>query len=204
MGMLPRRALPYPTDGFEPCFLVFFSPDGRHLAVGCTDGTTRLWDVAARREVARWGMAPESTGGIVELAVSPDGRLLATLADAMENNLLLRDFPKGTFRAAWTLDRQRYHPRHWLRLIAFSPDSRTLAASEREGVLKFHDVAGGPTVRLASGPKPEVMALAFHPKGRWLATSGEGDWIKLWPWEELLATARRQGRMPARKRTARR
>jgi hypothetical protein len=186
-------------DGGPKVGCAAFSPDGRHLAIGCSDGTTRLWDVAGRREVARWGGAPARARGIVELAVSPDGRWLATLADELENNLLLRDFRTGTIRATWTLDRQGYHPDYWLRLIAFSPDSRTLAASERDGVLKFYDVAGGPTVSLASGPKPEVMALAFHPNGRWLATTGEGDWIKLWPWEELLAAARRQDRMPARK-----
>jgi hypothetical protein len=189
-------------DGGPEVGCAAFSPDGSCLALGCVDGTTRLWDVAARCEVARWEGATASGRGIVELEVSPDGRHLATLADEMENNLVLRDFRKGTIQATWTLDRRRYHPRSWLRLIAFSPDSRTLAASERVGVVKFYDVAGGPTVSLASGPEPEVMALAFQPAGRWLATTGAGDWIKLWPWEELLAAARRQGPRPTTRKPA--
>jgi hypothetical protein len=197
----PLFALSPDDRGLEVC--AAFSPDGKHLALGCADGTARLWDVKARREVKRWGEVSESRRGIVELAVSPDGRRLATLADDVENNLLLRDLPKGTLRATLTLDRQGYHPRNWLRLIAFSPDSQTLAASEKDGVVKCYDVAGGPTVSLVSAPEPEVMALAFQPTGRWLATAGEGDWIKLWPWEGLLAAARRLGHRPVTGRLTR-
>jgi hypothetical protein len=192
-----------PRDGGPYVACAAFSPDGEHLVGGCADGTTRLWAAATGREVARWDGGPESSRGIVELAVSPDGRFLATLTDDLENNLVLRDLPKGAIRATWTLDRQRYHPDTWLRLIAFSLDSQTLAASERDGVLKFYDVASGPTVSLVSGPRPEAMALAFCPAGRWLATTGEGDWIKLWPWEGLLAAARRQGKRPAGRGTLR-
>jgi hypothetical protein len=164
-----------------------FTQDGTHLAVGCGDGTARLWDVETGREAACWGGEAESARGIQELAVSPDGRLLATLHAAMADNLFLRDMRTGEVRATWTLDRRGYHPRSWLRLIAFSPDGRTLAASERDGVVRFFDVAGGPAVGLALSPKPEIRGLAFQPGGRWLAAAGEGGSVSLWPWAELLA-----------------
>ena len=62
---------------------------------------------------------------------------------------------------------------------------------------------GGPPVTLACMPGQDVMALAFQPTGRWLAATGGSDWIKLWPWEELLAAARRQGKKPEARRTPR-
>jgi hypothetical protein len=173
-----------------------FTTDSRRLSVGCGDGTVRVWDVAGRREVARWDGPAGRSGGVAELAVSPDGRFVAALTNDLKDNLTLRDAHSGSARATWTLGRQGYHPRYWLRLIAFSHDSRTLAASEKDGVVKFYDVAGGPPVSLASEPE-EVMGLAFCPAGRWLATTGGGDRIKLWPWEALLAAARRQGDRPA-------
>ena len=52
-----------------------FSPDGRTLASGHSDGTVELWDVAPRKEL---GKLREHTGTVHSVAFSPDGRTLAT------------------------------------------------------------------------------------------------------------------------------
>src|SRR5689334_20837212 len=109
-------------EGFDA---VLVAPWLRELTAALARATNAA---NARCRNARVELRPEQ-------APLPDGRLLATLADEMKNNLLLRDFSTGAIRATWTLDRRRYHARRWLRLIAFSPDSRTLAASERDGVV---------------------------------------------------------------------
>jgi WD40 repeat protein len=54
---------------------VAFSPDGRILAVVEDDGSTRLWDVAAAREVA----CLSGHGSTKKLVFSPDGTRLATI-----------------------------------------------------------------------------------------------------------------------------
>jgi WD40 repeat protein len=53
---------------------VAFSPDGRMLATGSSDNTTRLWDVATGKELQRL----EHDGSVDVVAFSPDGGMLAT------------------------------------------------------------------------------------------------------------------------------
>jgi hypothetical protein len=179
-------------EGPKPLCAVFL-PDGRSLFLGHSDGTIRRWSVAARCEEAVWSVPGSEGRGIQELAISPDGRFLASLFFARENNLLVWEVPAGKVHATWTLAHRSYHPRPMRQVIAFAPDGRTLVGSERRGVLKFWDVlARGAPVSLASAPEPEIQGLAFSPDGRWLASAaerGRGQ-IKLWPWAALLAAAR--------------
>lgn len=90
-GFLGRRARLYPTaevkGGFVPLgdaadydTAVAFHPDGRRLFVGNEDGRVRVFDVATRAELTAESWRAQ-TGGVTALAVSGDGRVVATSGD---------------------------------------------------------------------------------------------------------------------------
>src|SRR5688572_7293478 len=55
---------------------VAFSPDGKLLASAGADGTVKLWDVAARKEIRT--LMERSDYPALAVAFSPDGKTLAT------------------------------------------------------------------------------------------------------------------------------
>src|SRR5262249_32278552 len=130
-----------------------FSPDGETLAAGGANGGVNLWDAKTGKpkDPVRWHV-----GAGHAVAVSPDGRWLgsARLAEAVQ----LIDLASGkrvpTFRGGILVSR-----------LAFSPDSRTLAAaSDGSGPLRLWDFATKAERPVTGGTGP-VLGLAFHPQG---------------------------------------
>lgn len=63
------------NTGTNAISCVALSPEGKHLAWGSTDGTTRIIDLVEQRELTPLG---GHAGGVSSLAFSADGRWLAT------------------------------------------------------------------------------------------------------------------------------
>jgi WD40 repeat protein len=99
---------------------VAFSADGTRLAVACSDGVIRLWDVAS-------GDLRQTFSGhaaaVRRLAFAPDGRTLASLGDDNVLNL----WHLSTGQRLFSLD----SPGRELHGLAFSRDGRLLVAGGR-------------------------------------------------------------------------
>jgi WD40 repeat protein len=96
---------------------VLFGPDGALLATATAERVVRLWDVAGRREAARF---PQLARKVTALAFSPDGRLLA--AGSADGTVRLWDVKRR-------LEAARYD---WgvgaVTAVAFAPDGQRAAA----------------------------------------------------------------------------
>jgi len=153
---------------------VAFSADGRRLA-SVSDQAVKLWDVNTGREVR---MFEEKGIQLFGLALSPDGRLLAT----GEGGNLIKLWDINTGAVVRVLRGHRAHPKH----LAFSPDGRLLAAGDGDtlqggpGVVKIWDVAVGTEVFSLQGHTYPVFAVAFSADGTRLFSGSQDNSIKVW------------------------
>lgn len=74
----PLTFVPPPTGWVARTTAIAFSPDGRYLAVGTSDGRVVLWDGTFGREIAR---LTAGTSVVVALAVGRDGRAVVAGLD---------------------------------------------------------------------------------------------------------------------------
>jgi WD40 repeat protein len=165
--------------GDIPRYLAF-SPDGKLLATADSDGTARLWNVAAHRQVR----APIRLRGarVLAVAFSPGGKVLA-IADSDGTvrlwNLATRHQVGAPFKVGRTqvLD------------VAFSPSGAMLATAGKDGRARLFRVATRHRIGAAIVPGDgEVLAVRFSPSGAILATDSDFS-AQLWS----VATHRRLG-----------
>ena len=145
-----------PGGRFTP-LAIAFSPDGHVLASGDREGTVRLWDVGARRQIE---VLP-ADGPVTSVAFSPDGEVIAYSSGT-----------DGTVRLWQVAAKQLLGilemGNSWVRSVVFSPDGRFLAVGVGFQGLEVWDIAVPQQVAIRpNGGTPD----AFSPDGRWLAST---------------------------------
>ena len=101
-----------------------------HTAGGATPGL-RIWDVASGRLRA----SPQEVAGVVALAISPDGKTIAT----GQSDGLVKLWDTTTWRSRIMLPAHR----EAITSLAISADNKLLATSSIDGSAKLWQIAGG-------------------------------------------------------------
>jgi|GEM_PF-6036285 len=156
-----------------------FAPDGRSLIIGDTRHTIHVFDVTTGKELRTFGVA--NINGLSQMAVSPDGKLLATRGGD-DSFIRLWDPQKGTEKRTFDLPEGA-----GAESLVFTLDSNTLfagvkvaSAGRRFAVYSWNVESGNPGQCWTDDPTIGAT-LAFSPDGHTLATmNSETGVIQFW------------------------
>ena len=154
---------------------VAFSPDGRYVATGDTDGDVGLWEVSSGENIYY-----KNLGGKVEgVAFSPDGRQLAADGNDGAPYVILLEASSGTEITRTGVDGSSADAGN-VRDVAFSPDGNYVAIGVDLTWAWLWEVIPDRRNGWGTSDASEVYAVAFSPDGRYLATGNDDGIAALW------------------------
>ena len=145
-----------------------FSPDGKTLASGDTDGVITLWDVSTHQSIGQ--LLTQPVHMVYSLAFSPDGKTLASGNE--DGTIVLWNMATRQTMGQPLMESNAPIP---ISSVAFSPDGKILVSGNIDKAIILWDLAtrlpiGQPLISY-TGP---VLSMVFSPDGKTLASGGCG------------------------------
>lgn len=113
----------------------------------------------------------QHTAEIAGLAISPDGRSVAT--GGFDNMVYVHPLSDESKPGEFIQGRNVHH-------LAYSPDGTTLASGSCDGLVKVWDLAQGRKRSTLKGQTKPLHALCYSPDGQTIATAGGEGTLILW------------------------
>ncbi|WP_395649295.1 AAA-like domain-containing protein [Planktothrix agardhii] len=145
---------------------VSFSPTGKQLVTGGTNGIARVWDFSGEQIAELKG----HRGSITSVSFSPNGQLIAT--GGADGKIRLWDL-SGQEQLELTGHRRTVIS------IYFSPDSKSLITYGEDSLIRLWDVSGRQATQLKNS-KNRVRDVIFSPDNKYIATIEEDGIVQIW------------------------
>jgi WD40 repeat protein len=158
-----------------------FSPDG-NLLVGGGYGVG-AWNVKTQQEV----FSTSSPFGVMSVAISPDGKLMASGSNSDGGRIYLWNVETGDNTTTF------YGHKKTVTSLAFSPDGTLLASASQDATARLWDVKTGASKAVLRGSDytHEVSSVVFSPDGSLLAVASSV--IQIWDVKTIKVIATFQG-----------
>jgi sulfur relay (sulfurtransferase) DsrC/TusE family protein len=149
---------------------VAFSPDGRKIIAGLSNGTLQLFDAISGTSIDKPFQGHKKF--VCSVAFSPDGKAIASGSD--DKTLRLWDLQGNQIG-------QPFHGHEdWVRSVAFSPDGKAIASGSGDKTLRLWDLQGNQIGKPFQGHESLVNSVAFSPDGKAIASSSRDQTLRLW------------------------
>jgi WD40 repeat protein len=169
----------YPTDGTP---FIFFgaarlSPDNRRLYLSRTDLVNYRYgiqclDLTTGREV--WQTERVRDNGVTALAISPDGRMLASGSGYEDPTIHIWDAATGR------IFRPLQGHTSWVSKLLFTKDGHLLISAATDQTIRIWDTATWTEKKVLRGHTDEIYGVAVSETGHLFASAGKGGDIMLW------------------------
>ncbi|KAJ7080451.1 WD40-repeat-containing domain protein [Mycena epipterygia] len=158
------------TECALPCHSVAFSPNGKYLASGSTDGTIWIWNVQTGSALLHYRIRTHKKA-ILCVTFSPDGQRVA----AASNDIQVWDLisQENAFPAL-----TKHTSRIWS--IAFSPDGRRIVSGSADSTAMIWSAETGELQATLSAHTSPVRTVAFSPDGSRIVTGSWDRTLRLW------------------------
>lgn len=158
-----------------------FTPDGKYLVSAGNDKVVRVWDTSTGKTIRtlRGQISLGQDGEIYALALSPDGKLLATgglLTGTSEEKMAIRlyDFESGEL-----ITLLKGH-QNTIQSLAFSADNNFLISGSTDQSAIIWDIEAKQKLHVLNGHTGYINAVAFTSDSKRVITAGNDKTMRFW------------------------
>ncbi|MBC1236487.1 NB-ARC domain-containing protein [Nostoc sp. 2RC] len=157
------------VETFGGIFSVTFSPDGKLLATGDTNGEIRFYNSVDGQQLLT---CQGHSGWVWSVAFSHDGCVLASGS----NDQTIKLWDTSTGQCLKTL----HGHNSGVRSVAFSVNSRMLVSGSEDQTIKIWDIKTESCLSTLQGHSGGIQSVALSGNSHLLATGSEDQTIKVW------------------------